>query len=153
MMHTSLHRGFTLLISIILSSVVLTLGLALLDVAYKHVILASTAKASQAAFYNADSALECVLYYDQQLNAFDYTTPLAQGNITCSSTPVTNYTSVQDAQKRITIFALPCSGGGAYATTTVYKYATGATSLYANGFNTCAANDPRRIERGLKATY
>jgi hypothetical protein len=55
--------------------------------------------------------------------------------------------------KRITIFTLPCSGGGTYATTTIYKYSTGATALYANGFNTCNASDPRRIERGLKATY
>lgn len=152
MMHTS-PRGFTLLIAIILSSVTLTLGLALLDVAYKHVILASTAKATQAAFYNADSALECALYYDQKNNSFDYTSPAAASTLTCSSTPVTGYSTAQDSQKRVTIFTIPCSGGGVSATTTVYKYQTGATTLYANGFNTCAPNDPKRIERGLKATY
>lgn len=152
MIHTS-QRGFTLLVAIILSSVTLTLGLALLDIAYKHVILASTAKQSQAAFYNADSALECALYYDQKFGAFDYTAPIPAASITCSSTPVTSYSTAQDAQKRVTIFTVPCSGGGVSATTTVYKYQSGATTLYADGFNTCVANDPKRIERGLKASY
>ena len=146
-------RGFTLLIAVILSTVVLTVGLALLDVAYKQVILSSTAKQSQAAFYNADSALECALYYDQKFDAFDFTSPAASGSITCSSTPITNYQTNATAQLRITSFTIPCPTSGIYATTTIYKYATGATNLYANGFNTCYASDPRRIERGLKATY
>ena len=147
------QKGFTLLIAVILSSVVLTIGLALLDVAYKQVVLSSTAKQSQAALYNADSALECALYYDQKFNAFDFAAPDAASTLLCSSTPVTNYSSVPDANKRVTIFTLPCAGTGVYATTTIYKYANGATTLYANGFNTCNSNDPVRIERGLKATY
>jgi Tfp pilus assembly protein PilE len=153
MMNAHAQRGFTLLIAVILSSVVLTVGLTLLEVAYKQVILSSTAKQSQTAFYNADSALECALYYDQKFNAFDFTTPAPSSTLSCSSTPVTSYTTSADAAKRITIFTLPCTGSGTYATTTVYKYASGATALYANGFNTCNATDPRRIERGLKATY
>jgi hypothetical protein len=44
------RRGFTLLIAIILSTVTLTVGLALLDIAYKHIVLATTAKASEVAF-------------------------------------------------------------------------------------------------------
>ncbi|MDB5265562.1 MAG: hypothetical protein JWM39_275 [Parcubacteria group bacterium] len=148
-------RGFTLLIAVILSTVVLTVGLSLLDVAYKQTILSSTAKQSQAAFYNADSALECALYYDQKLDAFDFATPLAASSLTCSSTPVTNYSTVVNPAMtmRTTIFTTPCPGSGISATTTIYKYAGGATSLYADGFNTCTATDPRRVERGLKATY
>src|SRR4051812_30828309 len=115
MMHTPRQRGFTLLIAIILSSVVLTVGLSLLDVAYKQVVLSSTAKQSQVAFYNADSALECALYYDQKFNAFDYTAPANQSSLTCSSTPVTNFTSsIADPTKRVTIFTIPCPGGGVY---------------------------------------
>ncbi|KND49171.1 MAG: hypothetical protein AB203_02120 [Parcubacteria bacterium C7867-008] len=154
MIRTRTPKGFTLLIAIILSTVVLSVGLSLLDVAYKQTILASTAKQSELAFYNADSALECALYYDQKFNAFDYDSPIGAGAITCSSTPVTNYTrDISDPTKHITIFALPCADGGSYATTTIYKYPGGATALYANGFNTCNAADPARIERGLKATY
>jgi Tfp pilus assembly protein PilX len=161
MMHAPIpsyaQRGFTLLIAVILSSVVLTLGLSLLDIAYKHVILASTAKASQAAFYNSDSALECALYNDQKLGVFDYLNPTAEPGtgIMCSSTQVTNYKldKITQAPVYVFTFTVPCSGGGVSATTTIYKYPSGATTLYANGFNTCNAADPQRLELGLKATY
>jgi Tfp pilus assembly protein PilE len=146
MIRTSPQRGFTLLIAIILSTVVLTVGLALLDVAYKQVILSSTAKQSQAAFYNADSALECALFYDQKKDSFDFSTT--------TDFTVTNGTyNGSDPTVHITKFAIPCVGGGISASTTIYKYTNGATSLYADGFNTCTATDPRRVDRGLKATY
>ncbi len=54
---TNSQRGFALIIAIILTSVVLTMAEALLDVAYKQVLLSSAAKNSQYAFYNADSGL------------------------------------------------------------------------------------------------
>ncbi|SRR6266481_7084728 len=154
MITSSSRRGFTLLIAVILSTVVLTVGLSLLDVAYKQVILSSTAKQSQAAFYNADSALECALFYDQKSDAFDFTAPAGAGTISCNNLPVTNFVNTdKDALRRITVFTVPCTASGISATTTVYKYANGHTSLYASGFNTCNSNDPRRVERGLKATY
>jgi hypothetical protein len=150
------RRGFTLLIAIILSTVTLTVGLALLDIAYKHIVLATTAKASEVAFYNADSALECALYYDQQQNFFDYSSglPAPGTGILCNSLQVTNYNrDVSSSIVHITSFTVPCAGGGVSATSTIYKYQTGASTLYANGFNTCNSNDPGRIERGLKAQY
>ena len=78
-------RGFTLLISVLLVTVILSLSLSLLDVAYKQVVLSSTAKQSQYAFYTADSALECTLYWDQLTtgSAFDSSSQQV-------STPVTN---------------------------------------------------------------
>ncbi len=154
MIRTSPHRGFTLLIAIILSTVVLTVGLALLDVAYKQVILSSTAKQSQAAFYNADSALECALYYDQKKDSFDFTVTPDFTALKCSNVLVTNGSyNGSDPAVHITKFAIPCVGGGISASTTIYKYTNGATALYADGFNTCTASDPRRVDRGLKASY
>ncbi len=154
MIHPRTQRGFTLLIAVILSTVVLTVGIALLDVAYKQVILASTAKESQAAFYNADSALECALYYDQKSDAFNFLTPALSSTLVCSSTPVVNYAlDATNPAVHITTFALPCSSGGVYASSTIYKYSSGATSLYADGFNDCNASNPRRVDRGLKAVY
>ncbi len=65
-------RGFTLLISVIFMSVMLSFGLALGSLAYKQQVLASGAIASQYAFYAADTALECALYADQQQGLFAY---------------------------------------------------------------------------------
>lgn len=153
------QRGFTLLIAILLATVAVTLGVSLLDISYKQLILASTAKQSQFAFYAADSAMECALYYDQQLNAFSYTNPLASSNIICNQLAVTSFTNTPYPQgsgstlHRKTVYSLPCPDGGTTAQVTVYKYNSASTTIYANGYNTCSATDPRRVERGLKVSY
>ena len=161
-------RGVTLLVAVILSSVVLSVALALLDVAYKQQLLASTAKQSQYAFYNADTVMECALYWDQRQNAFDYTSPLdpnpdAQGNsqnIKCNNLGIRSYSSPAPGTTRTTTFTLPCAGGGSVGTATIVKTDGVAlcapkshSCLYATGYSSCPATDPRRIERGLKVLY
>lgn len=146
------QRGFALLIALILTSVVLALGMALLDIAYKQVLLSSSAKNSQYAFYNADSALECALYYDQQQGAFYYGTTYA-GSVQCGNLNVTNFAANQDSSQRTTVFSVPCAGGGTSADVTVVKQSSGSTNIYANGYSSCLAANTTRIERGLKAKY
>jgi hypothetical protein len=149
-MNNSPERGFTLLIAVILSSVALSIGIALLDIATKQVVLSSSAKQSQVAFYNADRALECALYWDQKRNAFDYTTPMSE--VSCGGASST--VSVSGSSPRIRSFAITCgTPGTTIASTTVYKSSDGSTFIYSSGFNTCDATNPRRIERGLKVTY
>ncbi len=147
------NRGFALVISVIITSVVLAVGIALIDIAYKQVLLSSSAKNSQYAFYNADSALECALYWDQKSNAFDYSAPLASGSITCDTRAISNYASNVSGARRVTTFDIPCATGGSSATITIYKQSSGSTDLYSNGYNTCDASNATRIERGLKARY
>jgi len=165
-------RGITLLISVILTTVVLSVALALLDITYKQVLLASSAKQSQYAFYSADAALECALYWDQKADAFDYTATSyltngfscadSQGNpqtititppsYTGSGTSPANSTN-QALGVRTTIFSIPCTGGGTQGLITVTKSNTGTTTLFATGYSSCTIADPRRIERGLKVSY
>lgn len=150
--HSRQQAGFALLIALVLTSVVLALGIALLDVAYKQVVLSSSAKNSQYAFYNADSALECALYYDQQVGAFFYNSTYS-GTLQCSNITVTGFAATQDANARTTIFSVPCASGGVSADVTVIKDPNNATAIYANGYSSCDATLPTRIERGLKAKY
>ncbi|MDB5195448.1 MAG: seg [Parcubacteria group bacterium] len=168
MMHTPVapFRGITLLIAVILSSVVLSVALALLDISYKQILLASSAKQSQYAFYNADSAMECALYWDQQKDAFDYTlTPYldpAQGHISCTDlngiqhdiypSLAPNSSPPPAGFIRTTTFAIPCTGGTS-GVITVAKSNKGGARIYVTGYSTCVATDPRRIERGLTVTY
>lgn len=150
MIHPS-HKGFTLLIAVVLASVALSIGLALLDIAYKQVVLASSAKQSQAAFYAADSALECVLYWDQQQGAFSYATPNA--SITCNTLAIENYATSVSGLVRTTSFSIPCADGGILGEATIYKASDFATQIFVRGYNTCETDNARRIERGLKVTY
>lgn len=159
LLRVNYSRGFTLLTAVILSSVILSLGIALLDISYKQSILASSAKSSQYAFYAADSAMECVLYFDQQQLAFDYSTlPLA--SITCNNQTINITNGVNSIQNsgaltRTTTFDIPCASGGAtqQAHVVITKSSTNVTSIFATGYSSCLASDPRRIERGLKANY
>ena len=155
-MMTHSPRGFTLLIAVILTSVLLSVGLALLDISYKQVVLSSTARQSQYAFYAADSAIECALYWDQKVNTFAYgigTAPIECGG---QSIPVVSSTA---NGVRTSTFDTPCVNN-VTASVTIYKTNGGSCSagsatscIYATGYNTCNASDPRRIERGLKVFY
>lgn len=146
------HRGFALLIALVLTSVVLALGMALIDIAYKQVVLASSAKNSQYAFYNADSALECALYYDQKQGAFFYNSTY-NSPITCSNLAVTSFQPTQNATARTTTFRVPCASGGISADVTIIKDPSNNTNIFATGYSSCDPNNSTRIERGLKVKY
>lgn len=161
-------RGITLLVAVILASVVLSVALSLLDITYKQVLLASSAKQSQYAFYNADSAMECALYWDQQKDAFDYTATVYLANgFTCADTGGTPQTIVPNTapnsstvagSTRTTVFYIHCPGGGATTNNTsgvvtITKTSAATTAIFATGYSSCSNTDPRRIERGLKVTY
>lgn len=165
MMHSPLHRGFTLLISLVLTSVVLAVGVALLDIAYKQILLASSAKQSQYAFYNADSALECALFYDQKLQPGQTATPFAyiapadgEDFMECDNRSITGYATGISGGRRETTFTLSCPSGGESGEVTVYKYNPSDqredyTFIYANGFSSCDADNQRSVERGVRASY
>jgi hypothetical protein len=145
-------RGFTLLIAIILSSVALSLALALLDISYKQILLALASKQSQYAFANADSALECALYWDFKQDLFNYNT--ATGNAVCNgNTIAVSYN--QSTTPRQRTFTVPCTAGGTTvsATITILKSSDATTVIYSDGYSTCNVSDARRIERGIRATY
>lgn len=150
-------RGFTLLIAVVLSSVMLSVALALIDVAYKQVILALTARQSSYAFYAADAAIECALYYDQKQQAFDYDDPV--DSIECRGQTLdfdsAPNSTVQDDGARITTLTVPCATGGAEAMIIVYKWETGtpSTRMYARGYSSCDVTDMRRVERGLNVEF
>jgi Tfp pilus assembly protein PilE len=157
-------RGFTLLVALIFVAVILSVGLTLTDVAYKQVILASTARQSEYAFYNADSAIECALELDQQYDAFDFHTELI--GVFASPSPCEgqtfNITASGDMGNptvtRTNTFSLLCNpaGTGPLAQVTIIKGQPGSnpsTIFYSDGFNDCNASNPQRVERGLKSQY
>lgn len=59
-------RGFTLFYAVLVSSLLLALGLAIFNITYKELILSAGARESATAFYAADAALECALFWDRK---------------------------------------------------------------------------------------
>jgi hypothetical protein len=84
------QAGFTLLIAALVASIVLSIASAIFDIAQKQVALASLSQQSQYAFYAADTAAECALYWDIRYQYFASTTPtLPSPPIPSSPTPPT----------------------------------------------------------------
>ena len=57
-------RGAILLIAVTVSSLVLAIGLGILNITRKEIILSAYSKESGKAFYAADTGIECALFWD-----------------------------------------------------------------------------------------
>jgi hypothetical protein len=69
------QAGFTLLLAALIASIVLALGTSIFQIAQKQLTLSSIGRDSQFAFYAADTAVECALFWDFRYNYFATTTP------------------------------------------------------------------------------
>lgn len=58
------QSGVAILFAVLLVSIVLTVGLALLNITLRQLVLSSLARESQFAFYASDSARGCARHYD-----------------------------------------------------------------------------------------
>src|ERR1700677_1297565 len=68
-------RGFTLLLAALVASIALSLGSSIYTIVSKELTLSSIGQDSQFAFYAADTAAECALYWDTRFNWFSTSTP------------------------------------------------------------------------------
>ena len=135
------QQGFTLLMAVLTSSVLLAIGAAIGSIAIKEAILTTSIRDSQKAFYAADAALECALYWDITRGEFNNPNP----NITCSGeNPLINKSGT------VYTFALDFGDDGC-ANVRIDKDST--TEIETRGYNTCDSNSSRRLERGLRAEY
>jgi type II secretory pathway pseudopilin PulG len=157
------NRGFTLLVAVVVTSMLLIIGFMLSDVATKQLKLATSNEESQHAFFAADSGLECAKHWDLNsvdLSPFATATP---GTIFC------NFQTIKTGSQAIPPSVIPNSvvgGGITNATSTFYltftkgcaivtvaKKANGYTTIDSRGYNTCDTTSPRRYERGVSITY
>jgi hypothetical protein len=155
------------LIAVIFMSVMLAFGLALGSLSYKQQVLASSAVASQYAFYAADAALECTLYADQHDNTFDYNNPsytpfVGPGAIICGDSGPTLSTDYHyDSEGLMVAYRLKLDGDTRCADVTVYKdnpASPGFAHLFAQGYDVpCATlgagSGARVVTRGINVQY
>ncbi len=59
------NKGFVLLFSILISSMILMIALGMVNIAYKEIRFGTSVKESNEAFFAADTGAECVLYNDK----------------------------------------------------------------------------------------
>ncbi|MFQ5661814.1 MAG: hypothetical protein ACE5F2_00995 [Candidatus Paceibacteria bacterium] len=143
------NKGFALLYSVLVASVLLAIGLAIFNITIKELLLSSLGRDSQFAFYAADTGAECALYWDFKAGAFASSTP---SSIECADTVIDDMGGKPYGVPNE--FTLDFSPEPYCVTVSVTKYdAPLRTVIESRGYNTCDVTNPRRVERAIRATY
>jgi Tfp pilus assembly protein PilX len=147
--HRAQERGFTLLLAILVSSLLLAIGLAISNIILKEILLSSSGRESQFAFYAADSGAECALFWDIKAKAFATSSATA---ISCNS-QLLGSVGGQGYDVPST-FTLDFAPEPYCAKVSVTKSASPErTNIESRGYNTCNTSNPRRVERAIKVRY
>ena len=174
--------GYTMLFAVLVSSILLSIGIFILNVSKKEVILSAIARESAIAFYAADGGVECAHYWNAQTVDTDKIDPFGPtltggtknisigcgGNLsTVSYTPFTasaNFTVESKFEINTTTHCANVTVKKGYKKVTVVATLTSpesvtyvpdeaaGTIINSLGYNTCFITDPRRVERGLRET-
>jgi len=141
-------------------SVMLSFGLALGSLSYKQQVLASSAIASQYAFYAADAALECALYADQQQNLFAYEAYDGSAKSMVCDGNAFSVAQISSPSQVVSTTRVPLDAGKHCADISVYKppVGGGTTYLFSQGYDVscgtvASPGGARFVARGLNARY
>ncbi len=138
------NKGFTLLLALVVTGIVLTVGLGVFDIIIREIALSAMGRESQKAFYVADTGVECALYWDIKNGPISTTTP---ADIECANQTMSAGGSL------ISTFELTLPNGSCVQVI-INKSVPSRTILEARGYNIdCASNDPKKVERGLRIAY
>lgn len=164
----STQKGFTLLVAIVVTSLLLIVGFVVSNVALKQIVLADAVVESQYAFYNADSGADCAVYWDLK-NGNNGVSPFSTstaGTISCRGS-INIITNSQTNIATNPVSSSVVGGGGSSNSTSIFqvdyekgcaivrvtKQNDGYTTVDSRGYNTCDTSSRRRYERGLTLTY
>jgi hypothetical protein len=160
-------KGFTLLIAIITTSMLLIVSYVVVNVALKQLALSYAGEESQYAFYAADSGTECAIFWDlhpssQGLAYFGTST--ANSEISCNGVNISTGSQTVPTipsqsslvggggnSNRTSIFTISYTKGCAIVRVT--KNLDNTTTIDSRGYNTCSTSALRRFERGVTLTY
>lgn len=152
--------GFTILLAALVASIALALGTSIFTLALKGLSLSSMGRDSQFAFYAADTAAECALYWDVRHDFASTTNPSTQ--IQCDGP-----TPIEVGHSTLP----PPAGAGTYPITFDFEFEPNGrcakvtvtkqqihphTRIHADGYNTTCADisiSPNALERSVELKY
>lgn len=166
MHHKNSKSGFILLLAVLISTVIFTIGVTFSSILYKELILAFTARESQVSYYSADFGTECIRYWGNAridprfgpgVYNFDKMAPFDddsdrrahdQGKVQCNGVeytldPAGAFDFIIDDNQYCSSIVVERQEEGEDA----YILATSW------GFNTCDLNNKRRTDRALELYY
>jgi len=165
-----MQKGFTIFVAIMVTGTLTLIAMGIIALVVRQSTIATSARASQAAFYAADTGAECAIYWDAVgqagVSAFATTSSITiQCNHDSAANP--NNSAQRNLSNQFIIGHNTSNPGYAVSTfgpihfypnqycaqVTVYKYDNNTTQIESKGYNTCDTTDPRRVERAVKVNY
>ncbi len=155
--------GFTLLLSLLITSIVLSVGLGVFDIILREMILSSSSMESQKAFYAADTGEECSLYWDLKHPGFidsvfatssDSVSGPPTSGVLCNKGDIAASWAITDltSSSATTEFKLEFANGSC-ADIFVIKD-SGTVKIESRGYNlACDSVNPKKVERALRVSY
>ena len=137
------RKGFTLLLSLIVVSAILSVGLGVFDIVYRELILSGVGRESQKAFYAADTGIECAFYWD-----------IKRGEISTSTSSTIDCAGQSASVGGLTsVFQITLPNGSCFEVI-IDKNDASRTVLESRGYNVaCDSTSPRRVERAIRVAY
>lgn len=138
------NKGFTLFLSVLVTSIVLSVGLGIFNIMTKELKLSRMGRESQVAFYAADTGIECFFYWDLKHPGLDDSAFESANTIDCASNSVPNNFS-----DNVSNFTIHLSDNSC-AKIEVTK--SGLTTIVeSRGYNTaCDSDSPFKVERAIR---
>lgn len=161
------NSGYTLLFAVLVSSLVLSVGISILNISKKEFLLASSARESIIAFYAADTGLRCAAYLDPNkftVRSSDY---INQQDSTCSGHQITTSDkgAPYDFIDGMHTYTFDVNINNQSCATIVLKSNSTETNIESRGYNLgwdssagsgagrCNKASPRRVERAIHYRY
>lgn len=146
---TANKKGFTLLIAVFISALVLSIGLSLSLIAVKELGISSVLRESVLAHYAAESGIECARYWSIKQDTFNYNNPNTSV-MRCNNKNI-YVTDRLEPSLSEHIFNFSFDHGGAYETDVQITSRPSAfhdETIKAFGYNTLSSNDTlRKVQR------
>ncbi len=139
-------KGYALLFALVIVSAVSMIAAGLSSTSYKQLILSSLVRDSQVAFYNADMASECTLYFYLQVKdtpsesdtfvCGDYTLDILKNGNDYIFEPNENSYDSSDPCFRMEI-----------------QEDSNSITMTSDGYNICNTSNPRSVEREIEISF
>jgi Tfp pilus assembly protein PilX len=139
-------NGFVLLMTLIIISITLVVGLGVFDIISREVLISGIQKESQKAFFSANSGIECAYYWDLKGKFAS-----SSYSIECAGQSISGL-----LDSASTTFFTVNLGNGACVKINVNKNVLLPliTYIYSHGYNLdCDSTDSRKVERGIEINY
>lgn len=156
-------KGFVILFAVVVSSIILAITLSMINISFKELSFSISGRASNDAFYGADTGVECALFWDKE-GVFGVASSTTNPFVTTCANTAIDISLPALNPNGVTSWDFVLLGLGSSLKSCAKVNVTKDTSIFPNttviiskgydiGDALCASTNPNRLERVLKVEY